>query len=177
MQDILDNLQDNPIGSLLGIASLVAILGGLAVGAARGSFKVDPTQATIEARQQSETLRHQSIKIANQRFDDGCEGVFYLQPKSSIYQPLTEGTGVLSGVFWQRWHQTKGTKLQPALTDYLPAGTVVCDSYGNAGILAPSDRGHAVVSDLVNTPDRTRIQKMMERYPTATRPQVGAKAP
>jgi hypothetical protein len=175
MQDLFDSLQDNPIGSLLGIASLIAIVGGLAVGAARGSFKVDPAQSQLEARQQAETLRQQSIKIANQRFDDGCEGVFYLTPKSSVYQPLTDGTGVLSGAFWQRWHQTKGTKPQPAPTDYLPAGTVVCDSYGNAGILAPSDKGHAVVSDLVNTPDLTRIKKMMERYPTATRPQVGAK--
>lgn len=175
MQDFLDNLQDNPIGSLLGIASLIAMVGGLAIGAARGSFKVDPTQAQIEARQQSETLRQQSIKIANQRFDDGCEGVFYLKPKVSVYQPLTDGVGVLSGAFWQRWNQAKGTKPEPAPTDYLPAGTVVCDSYGNAGILAPSDRGHAVVGDLVNTPDRNRIKAMMNRYPTATRPQVGAK--
>jgi hypothetical protein len=30
MQDILDNLQDNPLGSLLGIASLIAIVGRFA---------------------------------------------------------------------------------------------------------------------------------------------------
>jgi hypothetical protein len=175
MQDLFDSLQDNPIGSLLGIASFMAIVGGVTIGVARGSFLVDPAQSQIEARQQAEELRKRSVDIANKRFDDGCEGVFYFNAKTSVYQPLADGVGVLSGAYWQRWHQTKGTKPQPAPTDYLPAGTVVCDSYGNAGILAPSDRGHAVVSDLVNTPDLTRIQKMMERYPNATRPRVGSK--
>jgi hypothetical protein len=175
MEDFLESLRDDPFAMVFSGASVLAIVGGLAIGFTRGSFQVDPAQSKLEARQQAETLRQQSIKIANQRFDDGCEGVFYLKPKSSVYQPLTEGVGVLSGAFWQRWHQTKGSKPSPDLTDYLPAGTVVCDSYGNAGILTPSNQSHAVVSDLVNTPDRSRIKTLMERYPNATRPQVGAK--
>jgi hypothetical protein len=176
MEDFLDSFQDNPIGSLLGIASFMAIVGGLAIGAARGSFQVDPAQSQIEARQQAEELRKRSVDIANKRFDDGCEGVFYFNAKTSVYQPLADGVGVLSGAYWQRWHQAKGKKPTAALTDYLPAGTVVCDSYGNAGILVPSDKGFAIVSDLVNTPDRGRIQKMMERYPGATRPRVGGQS-
>lgn len=165
--------EDNPFGVIVGFVSLAAIVGGIGIGAARGSFNPDPQQVELEARQKSEKIREQQASIANARFDAGCEGVFYFKPKSSVYQPLTEGTGVLSGAFWQRWQSAKGVKPKPAATDYLPAGTVVCDTYGNTGILQPSDRGFAVVGDLVNTSDRGRIKKMMERYPAAKRPQVG----
>ena len=96
-----------------------------------------------------------------------------MKPGSSIYQPLTEGSGVISGAFWDRWNKAK-VKPKPNATDYLPAGTTVCDAYGNVGLLTKTDRPYAVVSDLLNTPDRNRITKMMSRYPSANRPQVGS---
>lgn len=168
-----DRWEDNPFGMIVGAVSLAAIVGGIGIGAAKGSFSPDPQQLALESREKSEKIREQQAKMANARFDAGCEGVFYFKPKTSIYQPLTEGTGVISGAFWHRWQSSKAPKPKPSATDYLPAGTVVCDGYGNAGVLVPSDKGFAVVSDLVNTPDRSRINKMMSRYPEAKRPQVG----
>lgn len=173
MHDFIDSLQDNPIAALLGAASVIAIIGGVAVGAARGSFRVDPQQSQLEARQQSEALRQQSIKIANQRFDDGCEGVFYARPGSNDFSPLADGSPVLNAAYWKEYAKTKR---QPSAIDYLPAGTVVCDVYGNAGILkAVEGKPYAVISDITNTPDRDRIHKMMSRYPGGQRHNVGAK--
>ena len=71
------------------------------------------------------------------------------------------------------WYATL-VKPLPGLTDYLPAKTMVCDAYGNIGILAKYPNSPAVVSELLNTPDVTRIKKMMSRYPSAVRPQVGS---
>jgi hypothetical protein len=169
-----DQFQDNPIGTGLAVVSCCAVLLGLVQGVNRGAFNPDPLQQQLELKQQTATLQKQTIALANDRYDAGCEGVFYLKPKTSTYQPLTEGTAVLSGDYWQRWTKSKG-KLKPQLTDHLPAGTTVCDAYGNVGILATVEKGKpAVITDLMNTPDRTRIAKMMTRYPNAIRPQVGS---
>lgn len=173
MNLILEQLADDPKGTAIGCISCLAILGGLAIGLQRGAFNPDPMQLRLESKQQNHALQKQSIALANDRYDAGCEGVFYMKPGTSTYQPLTESAGVLSGEFWSRWNKAK-VKPNPNATDYLPAGTTVCDAYGNVGILAKTDRPHAVVTDLLNTPDRNRITTMMKRYPTANRPQVGS---
>jgi hypothetical protein len=174
MNPYLDRALENPTGTAIALLSTVAIVAGLGIGIQRGAFNPDPLQQQIESKQQNHALQKQAIALANERFDAGCEGVFYLKPGSSTYQPLTENVGVLSGEYWHRWNKAK-TKLNPGPTDYLPAGTTVCDAYGNVGILIPnSKKGHAVVSDLLNTPDRNRISAMMNRYPNAHRPQVGS---
>lgn len=173
IDQLKDSFLDNPTGAVIAALSFGAIVAGVGIGMSRGNFAPDPAQQRIEALTQSQKLQEQTIAIANKRYDDGCEGVFYLKPGTNTYQPLTEGTGVLSGAYWQRWKKTGG-KAKPTLTDYLPAGTPVCDAYGNVGILKAVAGDHAIVSDLLNTPDRTRITKMMNRYPNATRPQVGS---
>lgn len=174
MRETLENLfQDNPTKFVLAGISGTAVLLSLVMGFSRGAFSPSITQSRIEDAQQSNELRKQLIDIANDRFDAGCEGVFYLKPGTATYQPLTEGSGVLSGEFWQKWN--KNNKLKPNKTDYLPAGTTVCDGYGNVGTLTPNkEKGHATVGELLNTPDRNRITAMMKRYPTANRPQVGS---
>ncbi len=172
MNLLIEQLLDDPKGTAIGCISALAILGGLTIGIQRGAFNPDPMQQRLESKQQNHALQKQSIALADERFDAGCEGVFYLKPGASTYQPLTEGEGVLSGEFWMRWN--KNRKLKPNQTDYLPAGTTVCDAYGNVGILAKTDRPYAVVTDLLNTPDQKRITAMMKRYPTANRPQVGS---
>ena len=164
---------DNPIGTSLAVVSGCAVLLGLVQGVNRGAFKPDALQQTLETRQQNAAIQKQTIALANDRYDAGCEGVFYLKPNSATYQPLAEGTGVLSGEYWKRWSQSK-TKPKPAATDYLPAGTTVCDAYRNVGILAKQTQPYAIVTDLLNTPDRKRINAMMSRYPSANRPQVGS---
>jgi hypothetical protein len=173
MNIFLERFADDPKGTAIALVSAAAIVTGLGIGFHRGAFNPDPLQQRLEAKQQNHALQKQSIALANERYDAGCEGVFYLKPGSSTYQPLSEGTGVLSGEYWNRWNKAK-TKPQPNATDYLPAGTTVCDAYGNVGILAKLDKPHAVVTDLLNTPDRSRIAAMMKRYPTANRPQVGS---
>jgi hypothetical protein len=173
IDDLKDSITENPTGAAIAALSFFGCVAGIAIGMAKGNFTPDPTQNRIEALTQSQKLQEQTIKIANQRYDDGCEGVFYLKPGTNTYQPLSEGLGVLSGAYWQRWKKSGG-KASPTLSDYLPAGTPVCDAYGNVGILQAVPGSHAVVSDLLNTPDRNRIQKMMQRYPKATRPQVGS---
>lgn len=171
---LLEQFTDNPIGTVLGIASGCAIFLGFIQGVNRGVFNPDPLQQKLELKQQNASIREKTIALANDRYDQGCEGVFYLKPNSSTYQPLTENVPVLSGDYWQRWTKAKG-KLTPNLTDYLPAGTTVCDAYGNSGMLATTEKGKpAVITELLNTPDRNRITKMMNRYPKAIRPQVGS---
>ena len=174
MNPWLDRALENPTGTAIALLSSAAIVTGLGLGIHRGAFNPDPLQQQLEAKQQNHALQKQSIALANDRFDAGCEGVFYLKPGSSTYQPLTKNVGVLSGEYWQRWNKAK-LKPKPNPTDFLPAGTTVCDAYGNVGILIPdAKKGHAIVSDLLNTPDRNRITAMMNRYPTAHRPQVGS---
>jgi hypothetical protein len=173
MHPLLEHLSDDPKGAAIGLISALAIIGGIGIGISRGAFNPDPMQQQLETKQQNHALQKQSIALANDRYDTGCEGVFYMKPGSTTYQPLTEGAGVLSGEFWTRSNKAKG-KIKPNSTDYLPAGTTVCDAYGNVGILAKQSKPHAVVTDLLNTPDRSRINAMMKRYPTANRPQVGS---
>jgi hypothetical protein len=178
MNPFLEQTFENPGKVAIALVSTAAIVTGLGLGFHRGAFNPDPLQQQLEAKQQNHALQKQSIALANDRYDAGCEGVFYLKrglkPNTSSYQPLTEGTAVLSGDYWQRWEFAKG-RLTPALTDHLPAGTIVCDAYGNVGILATLTKGKpAVITDLLNTPDRNRINTMMKRYPSATRPQVGS---
>lgn len=173
MDELKESLSENPIGAMIAVMSIGAVAVGAYMGVAKGGLKADPAQQALEAQATAQMLNSKSIEMANARFDKGCEGVFYLAPGTSTYQPLTEGVGVLSGAYWQKWAKAK-TKPLPAMTDYLPAKTMVCDAYGNVGILAKTDRPHAVVTDLINTPDRNRITKMMSRYPNATRPQVGS---
>ncbi len=178
MNLFLERFADDPKGTAIALVSAAAIVTGLGIGFHRGAFNPDPLQQRLEAKQQNHALQKQSIALANERYDAGCEGVFYLKrgvkPNKSSYQPLTEGTAVLSGDYWQRWEKAKG-RLTPDLTDHLPAGTTVCDAYGNVGILATVEKGKpAVITDLLNTPDRNRITAMMNRYPSATRPQVGS---
>lgn len=173
MNLFLEQLADDPKGTAIGCISCLAILGGLTIGLQRGAFNPDPMQQQLESKQQTHALQKLSIGMANERFDAGCEGVFYMKPGANTYQPLTEGVGVVSGEFWMRWNKAK-TKPKPNITDYLPAGTTVCDAYGNVGILAKESKPHAVVTDLLNTPDQNRITAMMKRYPTANRPQVGS---
>jgi hypothetical protein len=172
MNLLIEQLLDDPKGTAIGCISALAILGGLTIGIQRGAFNPDPMQQRLESKQQNHELQKQSIALADERFDAGCEGVFYMKLGASTYQPLTEGVGVLSGEFWMRWN--KNRKLKPNQTDYLPAGTTVCDAYGNVGILAKQSKPNAVVTDLLNTPDQKRITTMMKRYPTANRPQVGS---
>jgi hypothetical protein len=172
MNLLIEQLLDDPKGTAIGCISALAILGGLTIGIQRGAFNPDPMQQRLESKQQNHELQKQSIALADERFDAGCEGVFYMKPGASTYQPLTEGVGVVSGEFWMRWN--KNRKLKPNQTDYLPAGTTVCDAYGNVGILAKQSKPYAVVTDLLNTPDQKRITAMMKRYPTANRPQVGS---
>lgn len=173
MNLLMEQLAADPKGTAIGLVSALAIVGGIGIGISRGAFNPDPLQQQLEAKQQNHALQKQSIALANDRFDAGCEGVFYMKPGSSTYQPLTEGSGVISGEFWSRWNKAK-VKPNPNATDYLPAGTTVCDAYGNVGILAKQNKPFAIVTDLLNTPDRSRIAAMMKRYPTANRPQVGS---
>ena len=174
MNPLIERALENPTGTAIALLSSVAVVAGLGIGVHRGAFNPDPLQQQLEVKQQNHALQKQAIVLANDRFDAGCEGVFYLKPGSSTYQPLTENVGVLSGEYWQRWNKSK-LKPKPNPTDFLPAGTTVCDAYGNVGILIPDlKKGHAVVSDLLNTPDRNRISAMMNRYPNANRPQVGS---
>jgi hypothetical protein len=173
IENLKDSFLENPTGAIIAALSFGAIVVGIGLGASRGNFAPDATQQRIESLTQSQKLQEQTIKIANQRFDEGCEGVFYLKPGSSTYQPLAEGVGILSGAYSQKW-QKSGGKTKPTLSDYLPGGTTVCDAYGNVGILKAVAGDHAIVSDLLNTPDRNRITKMMNRYPKSTRPQVGS---
>lgn len=174
MRETLNTLfQDNPTKFVLAGISGTAVLASLIMGVSRGAFSPSITQSRIEDAQQSNELRKELVNIANDRYDAGCEGVFYLKPGTATYQPLTEGSGVVSGAFWERWN--KNNKLTPNKTDYLPAGTTVCDGYGNVGTLVPNkQKGFATVSDLLNTPDQKRITTMMKRYPSAKRPQVGS---
>lgn len=173
IDELKDSLTENPAGFAIAAVSVGAVALGLFMGFSKGGLKASPAQQQLEDQAVSQMLNTKSIEIANARFDAGCEGVFYLQTGSDTYQPLTEGVGVLSGAYWQKWSKAKA-KPSPSLTDYLPAKTTVCDAYGNVGILAKSPNGPAVISDLVNTPDLTRIKKMMSRYPKSIRPQVGS---
>ncbi len=174
MNSFFDRALENPTGTSIALLSSIAVVVGIGIGIQRGAFNPDPLQQQLETKQQNHTLQKQATEIANERFDAGCEGVFYLKPGNSTYQPLTENVGVLSGEYWQRWNKAK-VKPKPNQTDFLPAGTTVCDAYGNVGILIPdAKKGHAIVSDLLNTPDRNRITTMMKRYPSANRPQVGS---
>lgn len=173
IEELKESVLENPTGLAIAALSVGAVAIGLFLGFAKGGLKVSPAQQQLEEQTISQILNAKSIELANSRFDAGCEGVFYLQAGSDTYQPLTEGVGILSGAYWKRWSKAK-IKPLPALTDYLPAKTTVCDAYGNVGILAKSPNGPAVISGLLNTPDVNRIKKMMSRYPNSIRPQVGS---
>lgn len=173
IDELKDSLLENPTGFAIAAISVGAVAIGLFLGISKGGLKASPAQQLLEEQAEAQMFNTKSIEIANARFDAGCEGVFYLQVGTDTYQPLTEGVGVLSGAYWQKWSKAK-VKPAPSATDYLPAKTTVCDAYGNVGILAKSPNGPAVVSDLVNTPDINRIKKMMSRYPKSIRPQVGS---
>ena len=113
-----EQFQDQPIGTILAVVSGCAILLGLVQAVNRGAFNPDPLQQTLETRQQSAAIQKQMVALANDRYDAGCEGVFYLKPGTNSYQPLTEGTGVLSGEYWNRWNKAKTNKPPPKLNGF-----------------------------------------------------------
>ena len=92
MNLFIEQLADDPKGTAIGVISAIAIIGGVGIGISRGAFNPDPLQAQLETKQQNHALQKQSIALANERYDAGCEGVFYMKPGSSTYQPLTDGS-------------------------------------------------------------------------------------
>lgn len=143
------------------------VLGYLFVSQGFGNLSTHQQQAGIIAQQRQQDQTRQAAllvseqqskaleKIANDRYDRGCEMVFAFSPDgrlSSKTTSITEGQPVLDGV-----------RKTP-----IGASAIVCDARGMTAKLIPNAQGVPVASELAFTGDRARISAAIRRYRGAT---------
>lgn len=141
----------------------------------RGNAIAQASQASLLNNQQLETtkmLKQQEEKIANERYDRGCELlVDGWKPTEST--PVREGQPVLLAPYLKLYDRKTMTldNINPAHT--LPPGAVVCDAYGNTAVLkSQPGLNFATMQDLANTPDRDKMRTILANR-KVTRPPVG----
>ncbi|MDV3349929.1 hypothetical protein QGP82_14585 [Leptothoe sp. LEGE 181152] len=114
----------------------------------------------VELNQQlaSETSRKQFEELANLRYDGYCEAIFTLD-KEGIYTALTPGKPVIKGDAVAYFRENPDATL--SRSNVLPAGTPVCDAYGNTALIQETAQ-IPVVGPLASTSDRVRIETFIE---------------
>ena len=114
----------------------------------------------IQQQQITQEAQDQLAEIANKRYDAQCEMVLSVNVVGH-YKALSLHSPVLDGNVAQQYKRRPLKQLP--LNALLPAGSTVCDSYGNTAILETNAEGVPVVLSLATTTDKERIRKAMER--------------
>lgn len=116
----------------------------------------------VELNQQlaSETARQQFQEIANLRYDGYCEAVFNLN-KQGVYTALTPGQPVIKGDVAEQFRKNPNALKSLGRAHVLPAGTPVCDAYGNTALIEESGE-LPVIGAIAATSDRVRIENFIE---------------
>ena len=173
MQTVRKYIKRNPVQCSLAGGAIVLIL--LNFGTISKSLEQNSRQRealgaanqSITQLQLSEQNRLRIAEIANARYDAGCELIINGNDRRK-YTSLIPGEGVLNGNY------EPSPDLPPSA--YLPAGTVVCDAFGNTAVLkdeAVASRGnqvYPVARDFASTQDRDRIRRAIAGK-TQKRPQ------
>ncbi len=125
MNKLLRNIQRNPINTAFGLAMLGCLI--LSSGNVKNNFEtIGATKKTTQfnlAKNYELTASQQDAEsqaeIANQRYQSGC----LMLSVNGKFVHLSQAARVID----------------PDQKTPLPKGTLICDSYGNTGRLAPRD--------------------------------------
>jgi hypothetical protein len=98
--------------------------------------------------------------IAAERYRSGCEMVLSFDDNKR-YKVLTTDSPVVDGNVAHLFRGTPAHKLP--LSALLPAGSTVCDAYGNSSVLELNDRGIPVVKTIAATTNLDLVRQAMQR--------------
>lgn len=155
------------LGNDISVTQLIGagVLGYLVISQGFGNMSSYQQQAGLIAQQrQQDQVKQASLqaseqqtkaleKIANDRYDRGCEMVFAAGKDGTANKTtsILENQPVLDGV-----------RKTP-----IGAGAIVCDARGMTAKLVPNSQGLPVASELAFTGDRSRIIAAIGRYRNA----------
>jgi len=159
-------LQRNPLeaGAIaLGVGIALLNAGGMKDSLAKQSELrsiVSANQAQVQAQQLLQEKQKGLEPIARSRYEAGCEMVISFDV-SGQYKVLSVGSPVIDGNVASKIRNLPTEKLP--LSAVLPAGSTVCDAYGNTSVLENNVQGFPVVLSLASTADRELVAKAMQR--------------
>ena len=164
IQKFQDFLEEHKLECFLTSAALIATL--LNMGEVRSYMaantqlrqSVAATQVEINQQLANAASREQLKDLANLRYDGYCEPVFNLN-KDGVYTALTPGSPVIKGDSVEYYRQNPDARL--AQDRVLPAGTPVCDAYGNTALIEDSEE-LPVIGAIASTNDSARIKNFID---------------
>lgn len=119
---------------------------------------VAANQVEINQQLADAASRKQLEELANLRYDGFCEPVFNLN-KDGVYTALTPNLPVIKGDSVEYYRQNPSA---PFTHDrVLPAGTPVCDAYGNTALIETSE-DLPVIGAIAATSDLARIENFID---------------
>ena len=159
-------LQRNPMEAsaiALGVGIALLNAGGIKDSLAKQSELrsiVAANQAQVQAQQLLQEKQKGLEPIANERYQKGCEMVLSFDVIGQ-YKALSVGSPVIDGNVASKVRNLSPKNLP--LSAVLPAGSTVCDAYGNTAVLENNAQGFPVVLSIASTADRELVAKAMQR--------------
>jgi hypothetical protein len=117
-------------------------------------------QEQVQAQQILQEKQKGLEPIALERYQKGCEMVLSFDV-SGQYKVLSVGSPVIDGNVAAKVKNLPVNKLP--LSAVLPAGSTVCDAYGNTSVLENNAQGFPVVQSIASTSDREVVATAMQR--------------
>ena len=118
-------------------------------------------QARLNEQLAAKASREQFEELANLRYDGYCEAVFNLT-QDGVYTALTPGQPVIKGDFVEYFRANPEALKSIKPGHVLPAGTPVCDAYGNSSELVLDEAGELpVIGEIASTSDLVRIENFI----------------
>lgn len=157
-------IKRNPMeATMVGIGIGIALLnsGGIRESLAKQDALrsvVATNQEQVQTQQILEQKQKDLRPIAEARYNDGCLLVLSFDDKRR-YKVLTVGSPVIDGNVKLRLRP--GAK--PPISAVLPAGSTVCDAYGNTSILETDEDGYPIVKTIASTPNQAIVLKAMQK--------------
>ena len=168
-----DYLEEHGATLLIGIIAVAALATQIPQIEQTINRNKTTAQFTQNRIQQNQTLEAENLamqssrKLANSRYDSGCEVVTVLKSQT-VAAPIQEGQPIVAGAYAKQFDPAK-----PNPSHYLGRDMVVCDLYGTTAILRMDERlGYAVARSVAVTNDRDRMAKAQQSRPGLTRPNV-----
>jgi hypothetical protein len=121
---------------------------------------VAANQEQVQAQQLLQEKQKGLEPIANDRYQKGCEMVLSFDVIGQ-YKALSVGSPVIDGNVASKVRHLSAKNLP--LSAVLPAGSTVCDAYGNTSVLENNAQGLPVVLSIASTADRELVAKAMQR--------------
>lgn len=123
---------------------------------------VAANQVSLNEQLAQAAAQQQLEDIANLRYDGYCEAVFNLT-QDGVYTALTPGQPVIKGDFVEYFRANPESLKSIKPGHVLPAGTPVCDAYGNSSILVLEEDGDLpVIGEIASTSDLVRIENFID---------------